>query len=387
MSKIKPIRKYYIWSSSYWWVWISISFSVGGFIWTIIRSINKYQDTQFLIAAITFMVSLLCTILLPTLKNTKVIKDAYGEDLLWKAINVFLENKEYHLNDNNRLNDNKFKYIQLLNEACDLPYTRANLQLDGKPYDEFFNMQGSISITDASIFAWKYPEYSWFLISQYAASLFKQCQDKCGGEGSLHVEDRYDDSRKMKVVFKEHLKTSYSSPFDYNSFTRVYLLTKKDFESNKSMIEQFVAGHTLFGINIFIIDKEKFLSDEQRKSVYKKMIEYLNSKKFDELPKEKQYLDTMCYKKKNNDAIFYTYIDSSTHNVEEKELKDMDDTNDTEGPTETWNSLVEKIQKITTNTKSSSMLLYPKGDDYVYSKKCEHKINEKKSALIFEKKR
>ena len=157
----KQRQKYFIWSISHWWVWITIVFSIGGFVWTIVRSLDKFHDIQFLVGAIIFLVGLLSTLIAPTIVNTNTIKHAYKEGLLWEAINVFLDNKDYSLGDK-KYNDNHNKYIQLLKEACELPYIRANLDLDGEPFDEFFNMDGSISVTDASISAWKYPEYSWY---------------------------------------------------------------------------------------------------------------------------------------------------------------------------------------------------------------------------------
>ena len=383
MGKGKTIQKYYLWSISDRWIWITITVAFLSFVWAIVRYVNQFQDMQFFIAAILFCISLLGTIIRPIVKNTKAIKKAYDQNLLWEALGVFLKYKDYHKDSNNRNNDNRFKYIQLLKEACDLPYIRANLDLDGRPYDEFYNMMGAISVTATNISAWKYPEFSWFLVSQYAASLYKQYYKKMQENNSnisLYIEDRYDDQGETPSSINSNLNDNYKHAFDYSTFTRVYLLTRKEFEENKSMIEQFVAGHMLFGINIYIIDIDYFLSDGTRKSSYEKMIESLHNKNYNTLHEHEKILDIMCYKKGKRGKIFYTQIDPSTHNVVEVRLENKaSSVDDKERPLHNWGELVKVIKDVIKNRPLC--LLYP-NDKYEYTNK-EYRMNKNKSFLIF----
>ena len=384
MDKTKTIQKYYLWSISDWWIWITIIVAILSFIWAIARSVYQFQDKQFITAASLFFVSLLGTIIRPTVKNTRAIKKAYDQDLLWEALGVFLSHKDYHKESNNRNNDNQFKYVQLLKEACDLPYIRANLDLDGRPYDEFYNMMGAISVTTTNISAWKYPEFSWFLVSQYAASLYKQFNKMRNNDSkiSLYIEDRYNEEGETLSSISSYLNDNYKHAFDYSTFTRVYLMTKKDFEENKSMIEQFVAGHMLFGINIYVIDKDDFLSDNARKSKYEKMIESLHNEKYNTLKEHEKNLDIMCYKKGKRGKIFYTHIDPSTHNVVEDPLENKNpSTDDKERPLYNWGEFVKTIKDVIKNRPQ--ILLYP-NDKYEYASKT-HRINKKRSFLIFNK--
>ena len=377
-----PKTQYYVWSATHWWTKMSIIVSICAFLVATYRAAFKYDDFFFIIATIIFLLGILCSLIVPTLHNRRAIDNAYKGHLLWDALEIFLEHKDYHEESNNLNNDNQYKYVQLLKEACELPFIRANLNLDGKPFDEFFNMQGAISVTDASIFAWKYPEYSWFLTSQYAASLFKQGDTNKGK--NLIIKDRKNEAGGMVKQFKTHLTKLYKSSFEYKGFTRIYLINMDDFNNYRSMLEQFVAGHTLFGINIYILNKDEFLKDSKRKELYYNMIESILKTKMSDMPINKRYLDIMCYMKKNNDNdIFYTDIDSSTHDIVELDLKNSKESlKPIDNPLQNWEYLIKSIKGILDSDQMrESIILYPtKEFKYI---KGDYLLNEKKSVLLF----
>ncbi len=159
------------------------------------------------------------------------------------------------------------------------------LQLGETKFTNLYDTKGTLSITDAPIFAWKNPEYSWFLISNYTAVLLSRWNKST--KKQLKIVDRKNAAFKTFIADgKKILESIRDGQFKKIDNVRFYLLEKEEVNTNKAMIGQMVAGHDLFGIHLFIVNK-KILNDNLMAHYYQGLKTFLSI--------ENDVIDVMFY--------------------------------------------------------------------------------------------
>ena len=196
------------------------------------------------------------------------IKSAYENQLLWEVIEKAITASKSSSEDN-AASKKKIKHFLFEIRNSD----RLNplvLKLGNEKYTNLYNTKGTLSITDAPLFAWKNPEYSWFLISNYTAVLLNRW--KKSPHNSMSIVDR---SSPDFFTFLNQgdllLKRISDGKFKNEDNIRFYLLDKKDVINDKALIGQLIAGHDLFGIHLFVVDK-CVLKDKTIKNHYEGLI-------------------------------------------------------------------------------------------------------------------
>ena len=258
----KEYTKYRFWNFT-WGAIIGLIIAILSFIWMIIEAkcANKIELT---ISMILSFLSIIVICFEPIIKNEHKIKKAYDTELLSRAISKAIEASKQTM-DSNR---SKRKYEHFLKEITQAE--RLNplyISFDDAAYDDLYDMKGTISITDAPVFAWKNPEYNWFLLNHYVANLLKRLE--LVNRGSIILENRNEDGFQNFIKNgMEVLSKIGEGYFEYDSFVRFYILTEQDLQENRAMVEQFVAGHELFGINLFLIDKNKIIDDKSLNTAF-----------------------------------------------------------------------------------------------------------------------
>ena len=199
---------------------------------------------------LAFALSVLVAFLAPMGANWLIIRRAYKKGLLDRAISASIKGAGQV--------SEKEKYSHFLREITQAD--RLNpllLEIDGPVFDDLYDYQATFSITEAPLFAWKNPEYTWFLITHYTSVLLHRIKTEGGENGRISIVDRTDESfrncKQKGLAFLEPLSNSLSN---FDGFFRCYLLSRSEILENKALFEQLVAGHELFGIHLFIIDKD-----------------------------------------------------------------------------------------------------------------------------------
>ena len=293
---------------------IAVYLTILGIVITIISIIlcvAKSKGIQFdlLLSFIGLFVGLICVFLPNTIGIYRIINKmqrqvdcAYGNGLLSDAISaaLYASSKE---------DEEKKKFKHFLKEITQAE--RLNplyISFDDTPYDDLYDMRGTLSITDAPIFAWKNPEYSWFLLNHYVASVLKQIG--LYNNSIIKIENRNGEGFKEFILKeKKVLQTISEGTFDYNTFVRFYLITETEFMDNRAMFEQFVAGHELFGINLFLVNKDKVIKDEQLNAAFfgiKRVLKDSDS--------QNSVLDVMVYEKTNKEKGYKIGINGKLEN-------------------------------------------------------------------------
>lgn len=293
---------------------IAVYLTILGIVITIISIIlcvAKSKGIRFdlLLSFIGLFVGLICVFLPNTIGIYRIINKmqrqvdcAYGNGLLSDAISaaLYASSKE---------DEEKKKFKHFLKEITQAE--RLNplyISFDDTPYDDLYDMRGTLSITDAPIFAWKNPEYSWFLLNHYVASLLKQIG--LYNNSIIKIENRNGEGFKEFILKeKKVLQTISEGTFDYNTFVRFYLITETEFMDNRAMFEQFVAGHELFGINLFLVNKDKVIKDEQLNAAFfgiKRVLKDSDS--------QNSVLDVMVYEKTNKEKGYKIGINGKLEN-------------------------------------------------------------------------
>lgn len=108
-----------------------------------------------------------------SIKDNKLKYDnAYDNSLLTNAIEKALVASDNAKNDAGKSKKKIEHFLLEIAQADRL--NPVNLKLDDRKYDNLYEIKGTLSITDAPVFAWKNPEYNWFLVSNYTSVLLKR---------------------------------------------------------------------------------------------------------------------------------------------------------------------------------------------------------------------
>ena len=171
---------YYLSFDSIGWVLISLIASIGSFV---IGCLTGGVNWGWISSMLLFLFGIAAIIIPPLVSNGKAINEAYKDGLLDKAISEAIEaakmqkGKEYHIK--------KYEhYLHKIIQADKL--NPIQLNIDDKKFDNLFTLKGALSITNAPLVAWKDPEYNWFLVANYMATLIKRQQSPT----KLEIKDR-----------------------------------------------------------------------------------------------------------------------------------------------------------------------------------------------------
>ena len=246
---MKKKKKYYYfsYSSAMWWGIVVTIFGV------VLGWPNEGINWKWIVSMLLFLAGIAIIIIPPIINNNKEINAAYPNGLLNEAISDAIEASK-------QTQDKKWyvrKYEHYLREITQADKLNPiDLNIDDQKFDNLFTLEGALSVTNAPLFAWKDPEYSWFLIANYTATLNKRYNS---GHNVFQLKNRNDKEFEQFIEQSEEcLKTIAEGKFKYDTNIRFYILSKEDIKNNKAMLEQMIAGHELFGIHLFIIDSEVF---------------------------------------------------------------------------------------------------------------------------------
>ena len=147
-----------------------------------------------------------------------------------------------------------------------------------------------ISFTEANPIEWLNPTYNYFLIENLITSLINQFSTKKGNSFDFSKNRNCEKFKKYLKFKKELLQIFSDKDFDENKLkeslttnpttVRFYILTKSVFEENRRILELLIYAHELFGIYLYIIDKEKF--KENLKSRYSELTSLLQQNGHDD---------------------------------------------------------------------------------------------------------
>ncbi len=283
-------KKYFYITISGWTYVEIITFLVGviaGFL-----QIPKYEWVNN-VGWIVSIISMLLIFLQPIVTNRGLIAKAYPEGLLDKAISGAIEaanmpkDKEYYTK----------KYEHYLREIAQADKLNPiELAIDDDKFDNLFTLQGALSITNAPLVAWKDPEYNWFLVANYMATLKKRYYQST--TKTLELIERTKD--KFQEFIRENnsiLDKIKKGTYLYDNYVRFYILSKKEIKENKAMLEQMIAGHELFGIHLYVIDDSVLETSEIKQRLKSESLKSLISN---------NTIDVMIYKDdKGNMRIKY----------------------------------------------------------------------------------
>lgn len=235
--------------------WLSLALSLLSIL---VDIYGNFKNMNILVhlSFVFFLLAVILFFVVPMRRNKKVIDDAYDNHLLDRAIAASI--------DGAKQDAEKDKYSHFLREITQADRLNPlKLEIDDSAFDDIFDLTGTLSITEAPLFAWKNPEYSWFLITHYASTLLHRIERE-GKEGSpsvITITDRKDDSCNgffdRGIAFLQMAALSTDKSFALDDYVRFYLLNREEIEDNVALCEQLVAGHELFGVHLFIIDKEE----------------------------------------------------------------------------------------------------------------------------------
>ena len=285
-------KKYYYFSfDSFGWMIVGIAATVGSLVlgWP-----TDGVDWIWVSSIILFLLGIAAIIIPPVVSNGKDIKKAYPNGLLEMAIADAIEASKQKY-------DKKWyvqKYEHYLREITQADKLNPiDLNIDDAKFDNLFTLKGALSITNAPIFAWKDPEYSWFLIANYTATLSKRYSQ---GSHLFELKNRNDSEFENFICKgKTVLERIKDGKFDYETNVRFYILSKNEIKENKAMIEQMIAGHELFGIHLFIIDStvfdEKSNNNVVIRDLYNTLLKSSNI--------SNDVFDVMIYKADNDDMM------------------------------------------------------------------------------------
>ena len=234
-----------------------------------------------------------------SIKDNKLKYDnAYDNSLLTNAIEKALVASDNAKNDAGKSKKKIEHFLLEIAQADRL--NPVNLKLDDRKYDNLYEIKGTLSITDAPVFAWKNPEYNWFLVSNYTSVLLKRLGNSTLKQ--IRLVSRKNNS--FKSFIKEGsqiLEDIKQGSFTFDNNVRFYLLTQKEIEGNRAMIGQMVAGHDLFGIHLFIVNKDIL-------NCAKMEAQYIGLKNNSIITND--VIDMMIYKDKN-DHMYVKYPDKA----------------------------------------------------------------------------
>lgn len=230
-----------------------------------------------------FVASILLVFVVPMISTWIRIRQAYEKGLLDRAITASIVGAGQK--------SDKEKYSHFLREITKADRLNPlELDVDDHPFDDLFDYQATFSITEAPLFAWKNPEYSWFLVTHYISVLLHRMKP----DSSVTVVDRSDKSflnyKKAGLAFVKAISTTLS---DLDGFYRFYLLERSEIRENQALLEQLVAGHDLFGIHLFIIDKDIVINNKSLLDVLTLLRSIGNA--------PNNVLDIMVYKDQNGE--------------------------------------------------------------------------------------
>ena len=284
-------KKYYYFSfDSKEWMIVGIAVSV---ISLLLGCLTDGVNWIGLVSIILFLVGISAIIIPPVVRNGKEIKKAYSDGLLDKAISEAIDASKQK--DNNLYVPKYMHYLREITQADKL--NPIELNIDNQKFDNLFTMIGALSITNAPIFAWKDPEYSWFLIANYTATLRRRY---CQGSNVFQLKNREDKEFHDYIgKGKEILEQIKNDNFNYETNVRFYIISRKEIKENKAMIEQMIAGHELFGIRLFLIDSavfnEKNSSNVEIRDLYNALLKSSNI--------SNDVFDVMIYKNAENQLM------------------------------------------------------------------------------------
>ena len=309
---------YYLSFDSIGWVLISLIASIGSFV---IGCLTGGVNWGWISSMLLFLFGIAAIIIPPLVSNGKAINEAYKDGLLDKAISEAIEaakmqkGKEYHIK--------KYEhYLHKIIQADKL--NPIQLNIDDKKFDNLFTLKGALSITNAPLVAWKDPEYNWFLVANYMATLIKRQQSPT----KLEIKDRKTSDFRDFIETGERILADISNVcFNYDENVRFYIISESDIKENKAMIEQMIAGHELFGIHLFIIDPAIFKCvvriEGETKTLYDLYQKVVANKTITD---NQDVLDIMIYKDEKDDIMvkypsegilkerYYTEIESDCNN-------------------------------------------------------------------------
>lgn len=248
---MKKKKKYYYLSfDSFGWMLLGIVVTVGSLV---LGWLTEGDNWIWILSMLLFLLGIATIIIPPIIINGKEIKKAYQNGLLEEAISDAIEASK-------QTQDKTWytrKYEHFLHEITQADKLNPiDLNIDDPKFDNLFTLNGALSITNAPLFAWKDPEYSWFLIANYTATLNKRYSQ---GNNVFQLKNRKDKEFDTFLDDGDKILESIAKgAFSYDSNVRFYILSEEEIKENKAMIEQMIAGHELFGIHLFIINANVF---------------------------------------------------------------------------------------------------------------------------------
>lgn len=309
---MKKKKKYYYFSfDSFGWLIVGVAATVGGLVlgWP-----TNGVNWIWLSSIILFLLGIAAIIIPPVVTNGKEINNAYPNGLLGEAISDAIEASK-------QTQDKKWytrKYEHFLREITQADKLNPiDLNIDDPKFDNLFTLKGALSITNAPIFAWKDPEYSWFLIANYTATLNKRYRQ---GSSVFELKNRSDNEFEEFIERgKNVLQQIKDGTFDYETNVRFYILSKEEIKENKAMIEQMIAGHELFGIYLFIIDSSVF---EERNSTNASIRQLYNMLTSSNICNDNDVFDVMIYKAEDNEMNVKYPSDGQLKECKYSEIKE-----------------------------------------------------------------
>ena len=158
------------------------------------------------------------------------------------------------------------KYSEHLNAIINMQENLVDFKPDSDTFEALHNMRGALSITDAHPLEWLNPTYNFFLISHYVSVIhhsFEAISNSHSDAITFDIVDRH--ASETEVFFKngftllnklsEISNTQQLQNVIDGNHLRFYILDKDIIKKNSGVIELLIAGHEMFGIHLYIIDK------------------------------------------------------------------------------------------------------------------------------------
>ena len=173
------------------------------------------------------------------------------------------------------------KYSEHLNAIINMQENLVDFKPDSEAYESLHNMKGALSITDAHPLEWLNPTYNFFLISHYVSAIhhsFEMVSSSGSDAVAFNIVDR--DASETNQFFENGLELLNKLSNVNNmqqlqnvingNHLRFYILDKETIKKNSGVIELLIAGHEMFGIHLYVVDK-KIYNILHRETLYKKI--------------------------------------------------------------------------------------------------------------------
>lgn len=231
-----------------WYLWLILSFAISTWIFFITGFIEFRNK----------------------LSKHKVLQTDY-HSAFSKIINAIDNNNDLEIQ----------KYSEHLNAIVNMHENLVEFKPDSATFEALHTMKGALSITDAHPLEWLNPTYNFFLISHYV-SVIHQSFGRISNDGcekiTFEIVNR--DSDDVKSFFSEGVdllkelseikNTQQLQEIIDGNHLRFYILDKETIKKNSGVINLLIAGHEMFGIHLYIIDR-KIYNILHREKLYKEV--------------------------------------------------------------------------------------------------------------------